>query len=60
MTISIHPDSQLNHVYGGDKQETLITGIGNMLENALEAVKGNQEKERQINLFLQILGTILW
>lgn len=56
VTISIHPDSQLNHVYGGDKQETLITGIGNMLENALESVKGNQEKERQINLFFTDIG----
>ncbi|WP_339182685.1 sensor histidine kinase [Oceanobacillus sp. FSL W7-1293] len=56
VTISIHPDSQLNHAYYGDKQEALITGIGNMLENALESVKGNQESERQISLFFTDIG----
>lgn len=56
VTISIHPDSQLNHTYHGNKQEALITGVGNMLENALEAVKSNQEGERQISLFFTDIG----
>ncbi|MEK4299828.1 sensor histidine kinase [Oceanobacillus sp. FSL W8-0428] len=56
VTISIHPDSQLNHAYHGNKQEALITGIGNMLENALESVKDNQEGEQQISLFFTDIG----
>lgn len=56
VTISIHPDSQLNHAYHGDKQEALITGIGNMLENALESVKDNRKGERKISLFFTDIG----
>lgn len=54
--ISIHPDSQLNHQYHGIKQEALITGLGNMLENAIESVKHNQEEEKQITIFFTDLG----
>jgi len=56
ITISIHPDSQLNQQYHGIKQEALITGLGNMLENAIESVKKNQEKEQQITIFFTDIG----
>ncbi|WP_255259703.1 sensor histidine kinase [Lentibacillus sp. CBA3610] len=56
INISIHPDSQLNHQYHGIKQEALITGLGNMLENAIESVKQNQEEDKQIAVFFTDLG----
>ena len=56
ITISIHPESQLTNRYDGLKQEALITGLGNMIENAIEAVKRNQIEDRHIHIFITDIG----
>lgn len=56
ITITIHPESQLSQSYDGLKQEAFITGLGNMLENAIEAVKDNQTKDRKIAVFFTDIG----
>lgn len=54
ITMSIHPDSQLTHQYKEKIQEALITGLGNLLENAMEAVK--KEQERRVAIFFTDMG----
>ncbi|MGY0691921.1 ATP-binding protein [Virgibacillus sp. FSP13] len=54
--ISIHPDSQLTDRIYGTKREALITGLGNLLENAMEAVKDQEETRRQVSIFFTDIG----
>lgn len=56
ITIRIHPESQLKQRYNGLKQEAFITGLGNMLENAIESVKNNPKKKRHITVFFTDIG----
>ncbi|WP_010529546.1 ATP-binding protein [Lentibacillus jeotgali] len=56
VTMTIHPDSQLIQQYKGKKQEALITGLGNLLENAIESVKNGQEREPRIAIFFTDMG----
>ncbi|UJL47191.1 sensor histidine kinase [Virgibacillus sp. NKC19-16] len=56
ISLSIHPDSQLSQAYHEDTQEALLTGLGNLLENAIESVKNNQEGDRRISLFFTDIG----
>ncbi|WP_255584852.1 sensor histidine kinase [Virgibacillus saliphilus] len=56
ISLSIHPDSQLNQAYHGIKQEALRTGLGNLLENAIESVNNRQEGDKRISLFFTDIG----
>lgn len=54
VTLSIDPESSLVHQVSGKKREVLLTVLGNVIENAIEAVKG--QPDRRIKLFFTDLG----
>ncbi|WP_338066569.1 sensor histidine kinase [Pueribacillus theae] len=55
--MAIHPESQLQTVLSGKKQQALLTGIGNLLDNAMEAVKHlPNEAERKLEIFFTDVG----
>lgn len=54
--MSLDPNSQLSYRFAGDKQEGLLTALGNLIGNAMEAVKGTADTEREIMIFLTDIG----
>ncbi|TWI53990.1 ATP-binding protein [Halalkalibacter nanhaiisediminis] len=54
VSLSIDPESSLTHQVSGEKREVLLTVLGNVIENAIEAVKG--QPDRRIKLFFTDLG----
>ncbi|WP_239544186.1 ATP-binding protein [Virgibacillus halotolerans] len=56
ITMSLDPGSQLSYRFTGDKQDALLTGLGNLLENAMEAVKGIEDVDPEIAIFFTDIG----
>lgn len=54
--MSLDPDSQLTSHLTGDKQDALLTGLGNLIENAIEAVKEQENTDRKITIFFTDIG----
>lgn len=56
ITMSIDPDSQLTTRFKGDKQDALLTAVGNLIENAMDALKQNPDDQREIAIFFTDIG----
>lgn len=54
--LSIHPESGLETRLTDSKREALLTALGNLLENAIEAVKGQPPSRRKISIFFTDAG----
>ncbi|SDI55236.1 ATP-binding protein [Natribacillus halophilus] len=54
--MTIHPESKLTYHLSKKNKDTLSTVLGNLLENALEAVKTEAESKRQVSIFFTDLG----
>lgn len=54
--MSLDPDSQLTCRLAGDKLDALLTGLGNLIENAIEAVKEQESTDREIAIFFTDIG----
>lgn len=52
----MQPESQLTYRLSAKKSEALLTGIGNLLENAVEAVKHHEGTKREISIFITDIG----
>ncbi len=49
--LSIHPDSQLKTRLSDWKNDALLTALGNLIENAIDAVKDQIPSNRKISIF---------
>ncbi|KHF38474.1 ATP-binding protein [Halalkalibacter okhensis] len=54
--LSIDPESRLTHRLSDKKRDALVTVLGNLIENAIEAVKNLSESDRKITLFFTDIG----
>lgn len=54
--MSIHPDSQLTYRFSGAKREALLTVLGNLIENAIEATKTRKQPKRVVHIFFTDIG----
>lgn len=54
--LSIHPDSKLETRLADVKSEALLTALGNLLENAIDAVKDQVLSNRKISIFFTDVG----
>lgn len=57
ISLKVHPQSQLNEISHTKQQRVLISGIGNLLDNAMEAVKQMPEdRKKEIEIFFTDIG----
>lgn len=57
VNMTVLPESQLQTVWTGKKQRALLTGIGNLLDNAMEAVKQlPTEAEKKLEIYFTDMG----
>ncbi|WP_370569606.1 ATP-binding protein [Sporosarcina sp. BP05] len=54
--LTIHPDSVLKNNVSEKKGEALLTGIGNLIDNAMDAVKMKPTSNRKISIFFTDIG----
>ncbi|WP_227004084.1 ATP-binding protein [Salicibibacter halophilus] len=54
--MTFDPDSKLTYSISKQKKEVLVTVLGNLLENALEALKKSQMPHPQVSVFFTDLG----
>ncbi|MBM4764807.1 GHKL domain-containing protein [Bacillus sp. B15-48] len=56
VSLSIHPDSQLTQSLTEPQQDALLTALGNVIENAFEAVKNQVNQKRKVSIFFTDIG----
>lgn len=56
VAISIEPESRLKAELNASQQQAILTALGNLLDNALEAVKTAPPHYRQISLYFTDVG----
>lgn len=56
ITLKIQEDSKLTDVVKGQKQTALLTGLGNIIENAIESIKLSQVEKREISVYFTDWG----
>ncbi len=54
--MTIDPESSLTYIGSDDERETLITVIGNIIENSIEASLENSEYKPEVNISIVDLG----
>lgn len=54
--LAIHPDSILKGNLSEKKSEALLTAIGNLIDNAMDAVKNKPATNRKISIFFTDIG----
>lgn len=54
--MTIHPDSHLEYEFSEKKQDAILTALGNVIENAFDAVKTKGESERKVSIFFTDIG----
>ena len=54
--LSIHPDSNLKTDLSDGQVEALLTALGNLIENAIDAVKEQSPSNRKITVFFTDVG----
>ncbi|MBT3227086.1 MAG: sensor histidine kinase [Deltaproteobacteria bacterium] len=59
VTLKIDPDSSMTDIPWHISREGIVTIVGNMLDNAFEAVKNLKESKRLVNLSMTDLGNDL-
>lgn len=60
ISMVIHPDSRLEGSFAEEKQDALLTALGNVIENALESVKQKEDGQRKVAIFLRISERIVF
>ncbi|MGG3835844.1 sensor histidine kinase [Paenibacillus thiaminolyticus] len=56
ISMVIHADSRLEGSIAEEKQDALLTALGNVIENALEAVKQKEDGQRKVAIFFTDIG----
>lgn len=56
ISMVIHPDSRLEGSFAEEKQDALLTVLGNVIENALESVKQKEDGQRKVAIFFTDIG----
>lgn len=56
ISLIIHPDSKLDTEINEKVQDALLTSLGNLIENAFEAVRNRAEHERKVSIFFTDIG----
>ena len=56
VSLFIHPDSQLSFKFSEAGQDAMLTALGNVIENALDAVIDNVARERRVSIFFTDIG----
>lgn len=54
--LAIDPYSRLTHELTEDGQDALLTALGNVIENAFDAVKANRDGERTVSVYFTDIG----
>ncbi|MFU0790273.1 MAG: sensor histidine kinase [Virgibacillus proomii] len=54
--MTIHPDSQLDTIFTGEKQKAFLTTAGNLIENAIESVKHEAKSKRKVAILFTDIG----
>lgn len=54
--MSIHPDSQLSYRFSEAEKDVLLTALGNLIENAIEAVKDQAPNKRNVSILFTDIG----
>src|SRR5699024_9356825 len=52
----IQPESQLTHPFSEKQRDAFLTAFGDLLENAMEAVKKSPDAKREISIFFTDIG----
>ena len=52
----IHPDSELSYRFSEIEKDVLLTILGNLIENAIEAVKNEAPEKRVVSVFFTDIG----
>lgn len=56
ISMVIHPDSRLECFLSEEKQDALLTALGNVIENALESVRHKENGQRKVAIFFTDIG----
>lgn len=56
MKLSVHPDSELSYRFSEIEKDVLLTVLGNLIENAIEAVKNEAPEKRKVSVFFTDIG----
>lgn len=54
--LSVHPDSELSYRFSEIEKDVLLTVLGNLIENAIEAVKNEAPEKRKVSVFFTDIG----
>lgn len=54
--MSIHPDSQLSYRFSEEEKDVLLTALGNLIENAIEAVRDQKPNNRNVSILFTDIG----
>lgn len=56
INMTVHPDSQLSYRFSEEEKDVLLTVLGNLIENAIEAVKNQASDKRNIFILFTDIG----
>lgn len=56
VNLFIHPDSHLDSSLTNEKAQALLTAVGNLIDNAMDAIKENPPINRNVSLFFTDAG----
>lgn len=56
VNMTIHPDSQLSYRFSEEEKDVLLTVLGNVIENAIEAVKNQGSDKRNVSILFTDIG----
>lgn len=54
--MTIHPDSSLTYSFSEEEKDVLLTVLGNIIENAIEAVKNQAPDKRRVSILFTDIG----
>lgn len=56
INMRVHPESQLAYRFSEEEQDVLLTSLGNLMENAMDAVKEQPDGNRDISILFTDIG----
>ncbi|MBN6206615.1 sensor histidine kinase [Ralstonia pickettii] len=56
VNMTVHPDSQLSYRFSEEEKDVLLTVLGNVIENAIEAVKNQESDNRNVSILFTDIG----